>query len=298
MTVSNTNTRIFVTGGSGLLGWTLTRYLPHTKTLFQYWQHPLPSTLSAVQLNLLQPENLTATLDSYHPTVIINTAAYTDVAFCEENAPSAWTLNHEMPGWLASWAQKNGARLIHISTDLVFDGLKGNYCEEDPPNPVSVYSATKLAGENAVLSNCSNSVVLRLSIMGGTSFTGRRSLNEAIPLTLKRNGFVKLFIDEYRSAIWADNVAEIILELLDHDFTGLRHVPGGKNYSRHEIGEMIFRYFDLPLEKLHFGSVQEFTGSPPRCPDVTMDGSLLRCHLTTPIIDFASGFQLYLSSRH
>jgi len=197
---------------------------------------------------------------------------------------------------LADWSARNGARLLHISTDLVFDGRQGHYREKDPPNPNSVYGKTKLMGEGAVLKKCANGVVLRLSLMGGASFTGQRSLNEDIPLTLKKQGKVRLFKDEYRSPIWADNVAEVIRELLDHDFTGLLHVPGGKDYSRYEIGEIIFRHYGLPLDQLEAARVAEFSGSPPRCPDVTLDNSLADQVLETPRYDFISGFDRYFRS--
>lgn len=286
--------RIFVTGGSGLLGWTLTRFLTPASTLFQYWQHPLPDPLHTVKVDLVRRDDLMAVLNRYRPDIIINTAALTDQTFCEKYPQAAKALNSHVPGWLAVWAQENGARLVHISTDLVFDGTLGHYRESDPPNPVSVYGQTKLTGEQQVLEACDQGVVLRISIMGGTSFTGQRSLNEVIPQQVSENGSVRLFTDEMRSAIWADNVAEVILELIDHDFTGLLHVPGGKDYSRYEIGEMVFRYYGLSLDKLKPARIADFSGTPPRCPDVTTNGSLLQNTLTTPLHDFAAGFQLYL----
>lgn len=285
--------RVFVTGGSGLLGWTLARYLPHSKTLFQYRSHPLPGEFPAIRLELRDKISLTDTLNQFQPDVIINTAALPDPAKCELTPQETQLVNAEVPDWLADWVELNSARLIHISTDLVFDGLKGKYHETDPPNPTSVYGSTKLAGELAVQRKCENSVILRLPIMGGTSLTGLRSLNELIPLALQKNGVVNLFTDEYRSAIWADNVAEVIVELIDHDFTGLLHVPGGKDYSRFEIGRLIFDHFHLPLDGLIPGKIEDFTGSPPRCPDVTMSSERYTQNLSTPLLDFADGFRQY-----
>ena len=287
--------RIFVTGGSGLLGWTLTRYLPHSESLFQYRQHPIPPDFPVVRLDLRDRASLAETLNQFRPNVIINTAALPDPEKCERTPQETHLVNAEMPGWLAGWADANHARLIHISTDLVFDGQQGNYRETDPPNPISVYGETKWAGECAVKSRCGNHVILRLPIMGGTSFTGLRSLNETIPLALQKHGSVNLFTDEFRSPIWADNVAEVILELMSNDFTGLLHLPGGKDYSRYEIGRLVFDHYDLPQDRLIPGKIADFTGAPPRCPDVTLSSELSRQILSTPLNDFADGFRQYLS---
>lgn len=286
--------RIFVTGGSGLLGWTLSRFLPHSTTLYQFWRHPLPANRQSVKLDLRDRQKLLTRLDHDKPEIIINTAAMTDPVICEHEPRNARILNGDLPGWLAAWAEKDHARLVQISTDLVFDGIQGNYRETDAPNPVSVYGETKLAGETQALQSCMNAVVLRLSIMGGTSLTGRRGLNEVIAAAALEQKSVQLFTDEFRSAIWADNVAEIILELMDHDFTGLLHVPGGKNYSRYEIGKLVFQYYGFPVEKLNAVQIADFTGMPPRCPDVTLSGSLYNAVLKTCRRDFRDGFQQYL----
>ena len=283
--------KLLITGAGGGLG---SQFLELARRDYPDWECVGVTRKLA---DLLSPADIKGVISGVKPDCILHAAAMTAVDLCETEPELAHGVNVEGTRAVVEAAEDAGARVVFISTDYVFDGKKDEpYHEKDPTNPLGVYGKTKLMGGKAVLKKCGNAAVLRLSLMGGASFTGRRSLNEVIPQTLKSHGKVSLFKDEYRSPIWADNVAEVIRELLESDFTGLLHVPGGKDYSRYEIGEIIFRRYGLPLDKLQPAWVTEFTGSPPRCPDVTLSNLLVDQVLETPRYDFASGFGRYRDS--
>jgi dTDP-4-dehydrorhamnose reductase len=111
-----------------------------------------------------RPDSLHGVLAAHAPSLVINTAAYTAVDRAEQDADAAARANRDGPALLARYCARAAIPLIHISTDYVFDGLKGApYVETDPPNPTGVYGATKRAGEQAVLAGCPRAIVLRTS---------------------------------------------------------------------------------------------------------------------------------------
>jgi dTDP-4-dehydrorhamnose reductase len=111
-----------------------------------------------------RPETILPTLKAAAPSLVINAAAYTAVDRAESEPEAALRANRDGPGLLAAWCAGAGVPLIHISTDYVFDGLKGApYAENDPTNPTGVYGASKLAGEQAVLAGCPRAIILRTS---------------------------------------------------------------------------------------------------------------------------------------
>ena len=146
-------------------------------------------------LDLTQLEQLEKVLDSEHPQLIINAAAYTAVDRAESEAGLAARVNCDAPAVMARKAAATGAGMIHFSTDYVFDGGKGGpYTEEDKPSPESVYGRTKLDGEIAVRRNCANSLVLRTSwvySLHGQNFlrTMLRLANERDELTIVGDQF-------------------------------------------------------------------------------------------------------------
>lgn len=177
-----------------------------------------------------------ASVDSYieetKPDVIINCAAFTAVDACETQKDLAWKVNAEGPGFLAQAAAKSGARLVHISTDYVFDGTKTppqHYLESDTPNPVSEYGRSKLAGEQAVKEHCDNHIILRTAWL--YSATGKNFLKTMLRLALADpDRELKVVNDQYGSLTWSYTLARQIGKLLESDTRGIVHTTS-EGYS-------------------------------------------------------------------
>lgn len=162
--------RILLIGNNGQLGWELERTLAPLGELYAC-DYP--------DINLLNIESIRQVFSQSKPGLVINAAAYTAVDRAESEPDQAQAINAIAPAILAQQAQKTGAALIHFSTDYVFDGLKAQpYLETDPPNPLSVYGRTKLAGEQEVQSVAGAYLVLRTSWV----------------YSLRRDSFVKKFL--------------------------------------------------------------------------------------------------------
>src|SRR4030066_46346 len=141
--------RILITGASGLLGLNLALETTHRHTVFgTVNQHVLkPDAFTVIQTDLLAPGAVEHLLDLTQPDWVIHCAALANLDACEADPLLAPHLNTDLPRTLASHVARGGARMVHVSTDAVFDGLRGDYREEDQPNPQGVYARTKLAGE-------------------------------------------------------------------------------------------------------------------------------------------------------
>lgn len=163
-------------------------------------------------------------LDQRKPDVIINCAAYTAVDQCETD-PSCWKANRDLPGHLAEWVEKNGAFLVHVSTDYVFPGDKPLFQsleESEEPNPISEYGKSKLAGELAIAEQTDRYAILRTAWLYGAK--GNNFLKTMLRLTLQNPGKeFKVVNDQYGSPTWSHTLARQIHAVVENDARGLFH---------------------------------------------------------------------------
>ncbi len=161
-------TRFLITGASGLLGLNLALKLaethPVTGVIHQPELEGTPFEVLVTDLSL--PGEAEWVLEHSLPEVIIHCAAMAIVDECEKDPPRAMSVNADLPGRLAKLAAEMDAKFVHISTDAVFDGVRGDYKEEDVPNPLSTYARTKLAGEIAVMAENPDALVARVNFYG------------------------------------------------------------------------------------------------------------------------------------
>jgi dTDP-4-dehydrorhamnose reductase len=249
---------VWVTGAAGLIGHELVRIAPSGTRVVG---------ITREEVDLTDAEAVRAALLRDRPSLILHSAALSKPADCQRDPALARRVNVEATRRLCALA--GDAPVWFLSTDLVFDGLKGGYTEEDPVSPVNVYGETKVEAEAAVLQNPRNAV-FRLSMNGGVSGRGDRGFNEEFRLSLNRGQAMSLFTDEYRcptAAVWT---ARTLWGLLDRsEVRGVFHLCGGAKLSRFEIGRILVRRWRLEEGQLVPGSVRDYQG-PRRSPDTSM----------------------------
>jgi len=177
------------------------------------------------ELDITDGSQVAASVAAFGPDVILNCAAYTAVDACETEQDPAWKVNAVGPGNLGMAAKKQGAQLIHISTDYVFDGRKPvpePYTERDEPNPVSCYGKTKSAGEAAVKRATDNYIILRTAWMYGIG--GKNFLKTMLRLTLKDpKKEITVVNDQFGSPTWSYRLARQIAKLIESGGQGIYH---------------------------------------------------------------------------
>lgn len=188
-----------------------------------------------------RPETLRAMLDAAAPSLVVNAAAYTAVDKAESEPDAAWRANRDGPAAIAAWCAERGARLIHISTDYVFDGLKGaRYVEDDATSPTGVYGASKRAGEEAVLASGASALVLRTSWVyaaSGKNFV-LTMLNAA-----RKTERLRVVADQRGCPTAAADLAAAILALADGwdgGASGVYHVAGSGETTWHGLALAVF----------------------------------------------------------
>lgn len=168
--------RILVTGSNGMLGSDIVKiFLNNNYKVFGIDKNDnINNNINFYKMDLTNLIELKKVLRNINPDLIIHTAAFVDVNFCENNIQKAIDLHVVVTRILA----KFGCQMIYISTDSVFNGIKGNYTEDDIPDPLNVYARTKLLGEFATLSNNKKATVIRTNIFGFHKDKLRNSLAE------------------------------------------------------------------------------------------------------------------------
>ena len=189
-----------------------------------------------LQLDLLDAAATLAALDAQRPRAIVHCAAHTDVDGCERDPALARRINVDITEVLARWARANGARLVYVSTDSVFDGRRGGYSEADAPAPVNVYGATKLAGE-AAAQHAPRHLVLRTNLYGWCPPPKQRLCEWALE-RLQQGETVPGFTDVRFSPLAVPFLAVCIARAVEGPATGVAHLVAADGASKFEFLQM------------------------------------------------------------
>jgi dTDP-4-dehydrorhamnose reductase len=184
------------------------------------------------------------TLTRLAPTAVINTTAFHNVEKCEQEPDRSFAVNAFGPRTLARLSNELGYRLIHISTDYVFDGAKGSpYVETDIPRPLSVYGNSKLAGEYFVQTIARRFFVVRVSAIYGAHPCRAKGGNNFVKLMLKlarERGEVTVVDNEFVTPTYTPDIAQQLLKLIETDADGVVHATANGSCSWFEFAEAIF----------------------------------------------------------
>jgi len=211
-------------------------------------------------------------LTSLKPRAAVNLAARTDVDGCERDPQGAFAVNEGGARNVAAACAANGVRLIHLSTDYVFDGLKGSpYVEDDPPNPRSVYGKSKLAGEEAVRASAADHLIVRTSWLFGRH---GRNFVDTILRSAARNHVLRVVGDQRGCPTFTRDLAEAIDRLLDLDYRGTVHVSNSGVCSWFEYARAILEIGGMAAARMEEITSDRLGRPAPRPPFSALDCAL------------------------
>lgn len=262
---------LLVTGGSGLLGTAVLRAGRSRYARVVGLHHANPIVVEAVEserVDLLEAGAMEAVVERVRPDHVVHCAAATDVDWCEANAGAAHRLNVDVSRRLAAAVAAVGGRLAYISTDAVFDG-EGVHAESDPTAPRNVYARTKRAGEIAVLGADPSALVVRTNLFGWGP-PGRASLAQWVLSRLESGEDVPGFRDVYFNPLLADDLAELVLDLLDREAEGVLHVAARDGASKYEFARRIALAFGYDPARVRSTSVEDLALKAPRPKDMVL----------------------------
>jgi dTDP-4-dehydrorhamnose reductase len=283
---------ILVTGASGLLGinFVLTAQKRKQNVTAVFNTHTIQ--IPGVQCTKLDLRDATTAINyirKIRPAWILHCVALTNIEFCENHPEEALQINVGISKMLVSAAKEIGARIIYVSTDSVFDGMRGNYTEEDIPLPLNVYAKTKLEGEMMIPSD---HLILRTNIFGWNT-QPKLSLAEWILNELKEERPISGFKDVIFAPILANDLSEIILDLIELKASGTYHVAGSEPCSKYEFAIQLARLFGYNAHLIQSGSISESSLKVLRPHKTWLNTSKVSNLLKRTMPDLKSGLEKF-----
>ncbi len=278
---------LLLTGASGFLGGHLyAKAQADWRVTAISHRHPLPGALT---LDLCDVDACMALVRSLRPRVILHAAANSNLDACERDPAAARAINTSAVGHLLAAAGEVGARLILVSSDMVFDGRQGCYSEASAVHPLSVYGETKVAAEALVLQAGGEHLVARAALIYGRPRPLGTSFSEWIERRLRAGEPVPLYTDQFRSPIWVENLADALLELAAAEISGLVHLGGANRIDRYHFARQLCRAAGYDPGLLQPVSLHAAVSDAPRPVDVSLDSSKAAALLHTPLLDTQTG---------
>jgi dTDP-4-dehydrorhamnose reductase len=273
---STTSGSILITGGTGYLGGALVRRAlaaGNDVAATYFSQPPAHDGATWLPLDIADALLVEEALDQLRPRAVIHTAF-------RQNDPGLWAITAEGAANVARAAQTVGARLVHISSDVIFDGEReGAYTEADPPDPISDYGRAKAAAEALVAEAAPGAAIVRTSLIYG--FAPLDIHTRFILSIADGERDALLFSDEFRCPVFVDDLADALLELAHSDFAGPINIAGGQRLSRHGFGRLLAAAHGRDPNVLRPGlNAESGLRRPRNCTlDITLARQLLHTQL-------------------
>lgn len=256
--------KVLVLGARGMLGKDLVPFLSAKHQVFGRDIDDFDIT----DLQRVQNE-----IKTHSPQVVINAAAYTDVDGCESNPAMAFSVNAEGAGNVALGCAANKARMIHLSTDYVFDGSSlSPYREEDPPNPLNVYGLSKLKGEQYIQKIIQNHLIIRTQWLFGRH--GKNFVDTILRLA-ERQEEIRIVNDQKGAPTFTKDLSWAIGGLLEKEATGILHVTNSGACTWYEFARQILQERNPAKRKVHLTPISSTELSRPAKRPAN---SVLDCH--------------------
>ena len=259
---------VCVTGGNGLLGLKLTELACRSYRVLSMDLQESPSrafpNMEYARCDVTDPDRVDALLLRFKPDAVFHTAAFTDVDGCEIHQEAAWSVNVVGTRNAALACRRLGIRLIHLSTDFVFDGIAGPYSETDAPNPVSHYGRTKLESERIVQTLLPGALIARTMVLYGFAPGVRNNFITWLVEALRLGNPVRIVTDQFGHPTLADDLARALLFLFGENASGIIHTAGSEWLSRYDFALKAADAFGLDASLITPTTSDVFKQQAPR----------------------------------
>ena len=235
--------RILITGAFGQLGHSLQSVLSK-KSNYELicTGRKVKKGQEGIPLDIRNQVALKELINTTAPDILVNLAAMTNVDACELNPKLAGEIN---VAGLEHICDSFKGKIIHLSTDYVFDGTSGPYKEDDPLNPISIYGKTKLASEHILLEKDIKNLVIRGNVLYDYSPHTSASFLNWVVSSLKGNQEIKVVEDQFNNPTWTRSMSDIIELSIENDLEGIIHWGDSVHISRFEFAKLIAKKFSL-----------------------------------------------------
>ncbi|MBN8547289.1 MAG: dTDP-4-dehydrorhamnose reductase [Ignavibacteria bacterium] len=241
--------KILIFGASGMLGQRCYEYfakkLGYSVLCSSFEEKFYDTSANYVQADITKRDKVKSIISNFSPDYIINAAAFTNVDKSESERELAWSINVKAVEYMAEGARNCDAHLIHISSDYIFDGIKGQYSENDKPNPVGYYGRTKLAGENALRISNALYTILRTNVLYGVIKEGRLDFVRWVVESIRKGETIRIVTDQINNPTFLDDLVRAIGQVMEFGKYGVYNIGGREFLSRYDFTMRIVDFFGL-----------------------------------------------------
>lgn len=277
--------RIFISGGSGLLGSNCMKHFKEMgcEVVGSYYTFQTDDT---VFYDTLEPNPFNFDIQEFQPNVIVHCGALTHVDHCETHEEESYQKTVQSTINLVKIANETGAKLVYISTDYVFDGKDGPYREDAPVNPLGIYARHKLVAEQIALRDAKKSLVLRVTNVYGDELRGKNFVARIVDQCKNKQKLtLRLPYDQFSSPCNAWDIARAMYVLLRDGKVGIYHIAGTDYLNRVELALRVLSYFPEAAYDLIPMSTEELN-QPAKRP---LLGGFVKMKFSTEYPDFLFG---------
>lgn len=290
--------KLLVTGGRGFVAGSVIAQSVNTREVHALSRGggDLPCTVH--QVDLVDADAVGKVLAALQPDAVIHTAAIANIDYCQAHPDEARAVNTEATRIVAQACAAVGAKLVHCSTDTIYDGARGSYTEEDAPGPVNVYAETKVAAEEAAMEAGGDWVIGRVSVVYGLPLIGAgNSFLARVIAAMEAGETYGAPSDEIRTPIDVITLGQALLELAGNDYTGYLQLGGNDRLNRYEMVCRIARSLGFPEELVEAKIIADLALRAARPVDVSLDNSRARSVLNTPFCGLEEGIVRIVAYR-
>jgi len=270
--------RLLITGASGFLGWNVCQLLKNEWQITgTAYTHPLSiNGVDITVIDLTNTSEIKQLFDSCRPDAVIHCAAAANPAFCQLHSDIAAAININASISIAELCEKMKTPLIFTSTDLVFDGNKGSYKEDDLPLPISIYGQQKFETEKRIQEIYKDITICRMPLMFGQSSPTSTSFLQPMLEKLKRKESLTLFTNEKRSVLSAVRAARGLNLILRKKLSGIFHLGGDDHLSRYNFGILLCKLLNINTDQIEGCLQSDIKMAAPRPANVTLNNDKVK----------------------
>jgi dTDP-4-dehydrorhamnose reductase len=263
---------LLVTGASGFLGWNLcaaAREAWHVVGVAHAHPIAIPG-MTVVSCDLTRFGDVAALFHEVRPDAVVHAAAASQPEYCQRRPHLSRRINVDAAVHAAGLAAAAAVPFVFTSTDLVFDGRRPPYREEDPAAPISVYGGQKMAAERGIRARCPDAILCRMPLMFGDPGPSGASFIQPWIAALRESRPLQLFTDEFRTPVSGRTAAAGLLLALEKA-SGVLHLGGRTRLSRYEFGVILAELLEADAGLIRPVRQAEIATAAPRPPDVSLD---------------------------
>ena len=288
--------KYLVTGASGNIGLQLVHDLQEKnfEVFPSYYSSKTPFK-NSFYLDLKNEEEIKNIFSRIKPDVVFHLGALTNVDFCESNQNEALTVNTNATKIISELSEKCNSFLVYVSTDYVFDGIKGSFTEQDEPNPINYYGKSKLEGEKIIQNQNSKWCIARTSTPFG-NFSSKKTFPNWVIQELKKNHQLNILEEQFTSPTYIPNLSNMLIEISEKEINQITHTADASRISRYDLAIQISKKFDLDESLINPITMENIDWHASRPKDSSLDVSLATSLLDSKPLKIEESLDLFLNN--